>query len=317
MRRLELLVLLTVIALGAWLGNARQQRLALTWSISPNEDGSGGYAVRVDGNQLSGPSGVRELTEIELGQIHQALDKAGAWNFTFAKAGSSPSLYTHAWIRRGHQSVELRWDGLASISHLRLVDALLRTPLGSELHQCIQGARSPLEETETRRRNAVRTWRRLPGCRQEVLLEVVEARRILPLLEYSYPHVKLEAHPTMNGFYPTGPRDSILQIKNDIPNLDRLPFLQGPNSQNSPGGALGSPTAEWSPKNSDGRFRGSAVLREALQESRSVGAAWLVTQTRPFGRHSSRSTPMHPAQISESCQGKPSGEECRRSHQAG
>jgi hypothetical protein len=275
-RRLELFVLLTVIALGAWLGNARQQKLALTWSISPNEDGSRGYAFRVDGNQLSGPRGVRELTDVELEQIHQALDQAGAWNFTFAKAGSSPSLYTHAWIRRGHQSVELRWDGLASTSHLRLVDALLRTPLGPELHQCIQIARSPLEEKETRRRNAVRTWRRLRGCRQEVLLEVIEAERILPLLEYSYPHVKLEAHPTMNGFYPTGPRDRILQIKNDIPNLDRLPFLQGAIPKCSLGGSVESLTAaKWSPKNSTGRFRGSATLRRALQQSRSVGAAWL------------------------------------------
>lgn len=226
MRRWELLVLVTVIALGAWLGNARQHKLDLTWMVSLNPKGTNGSAISLHGNQLSGPEGVRNLTDSELEQISRALDDAKVWDFTFAKAGPSPSLYTHAWIRRGPQSVELHWDGLASTNHMRIVDALLRSPLGPELHRCVQLARAPLEAQETRRRNASNPKRPFPGCRQEVLLEAVEAQRVLPLLEYAYPHVKLENHPTMNGFYPTGPRESILLIKNDIPNLDRLPFLQ-------------------------------------------------------------------------------------------
>jgi len=282
-RRFELLVLFTVIALGAWLGNAREQRLALTWSISNNPDGSSGYALRVAGNQLSGPAGVRTLSDSELDQINQALDDARAWSFTFAKGGPSPALYTHAWLRRGHQSIELRWDGLASTSHMRVVDALLRSPLGPELRQCVQMARAPLEERETARRNATRIKRRLPGCRQEVLLEVDDAQRLLPLLEYSYPQVKLEAHPTMNGFYPTGPRDSILQIKNDVPNLDRIPFLQGSTSATT--SDISEAYSQWRPKNSDGRFQGDPSIMKALQQSRSVTSVW--SETKVAERQSS------------------------------
>lgn len=257
-RRFDLLVLFTVIALGAWLGNAREQRLALTWSISNRADGTGGYAIGVDGNRLSGARGVRTLSGGELKQINHALDDAQAWSFTFAKGGPNPALYTHAWLRRGHHSTEFHCDGLASTRQIRILDALLRSPLGPELRQCVQMARAPLEERETSSRNAVR-------CSQEVLLEGVDAQRLLPLLEYSYPQVKLEAHPTRNGFYSTASRDSVLQIKNDAPNLDRLPFLQGSAS---------AKICQWSPKNSDGRFCGNPALREALRQSRSVTSDW-------------------------------------------
>jgi hypothetical protein len=273
-KSLELLVLFTVIALGAWLCNPRERGLALTWSISANQDGSGGCAVRLEGNRLFGPKGVRTLTDVEVEQIGQALDDGGAWKFKFANAGPRPSLYTHSWIRRGDQSTEMHWEGLALTSHVRLVDALLRSPLGPELHQCIQLARSPMEEQETRRRKAIVVKRRFLECRQEVLLEKVEAQRILPLLEYAYPQVKFETHATMNGFYPTGPRDSVLQIKNDIPVLDRLPFLEGP-IPSSLETALPEKSVSyggWSPRNSHGRFQGSLDLRKALQESRSVRA---------------------------------------------
>ena len=72
--------------------------------------------------------------------------------------------------------------------------------------------------------------------------------KLLPLLEYAYPQVNLEAHPTVNGLFASGPHDVILQLKHDIPRLERVP---------------------WTPKNRDGRFRGRAELSDALQESRS------------------------------------------------
>lgn len=266
-RRLDLWVLIIVIALGSWFASTRRQTLALSWSISRNQDGSDGCAISLNGNQLSGPKGVRTLTEGEIEQIGRVVDDAGVLESKSAKSDLSPSLYTQARIRRHGQSIELHWAGLGSMSQMHVVDALLNSPLGPELHQCILTARSPLEERETRRREAVLTERHIPRCPLEVLLESVEAQRLLPLLEYAYPNVRLQAHPTMNGFYLAGPLNNVLHLKNQIPNLDRRPFLQTPTTSDS---AKVGIRDEWSPKNSHVRFRGSRALREALINSRSV-----------------------------------------------
>jgi hypothetical protein len=227
-RRLELLVLIIVIALGSWLASTRRQTLALSWSISRNQDGSDGCAISLDGNQLSGPKGVRTLTDSEIEQIGRAVDDARVWDSKSVKSDLLPSLHTRARIRRNGHSIELHWVGLASMSQMHVVDALLSSPLGAELHQCILAARSPLEERETLQREAWLTERHIPQCPLEVLLESVEPKRLLPLLAYAYPNMRLQLHPTMNGFYLAGPRNNVVHLKKQISNLDRRPFLQTP-----------------------------------------------------------------------------------------
>lgn len=145
-------------------------------------------------------------------------------------------------------------------SQMRVVDALLRSPLGPELHECILTARSPLEKKETLRREAWLTEHHIPQCPLEVLLESVEAQ-----LEYAYPNVRLRAHPTMNGFYLAGPRNNLVHLKKQIPNLDRRPFLQTASDS-----AKLSLRDAWSPQNSRVRVCGDSAIGKALRGSRSV-----------------------------------------------
>ncbi len=59
--------------------------------------------------------------------------------------------------------------------------------------------------------------------RQEILLEHASAAKVMGFLRGQYRDVDFLPHPTMNGFYVVGGRSDILQIKRDVPNLDRAP----------------------------------------------------------------------------------------------
>lgn len=59
--------------------------------------------------------------------------------------------------------------------------------------------------------------------RQEILLENAQSAKVMSFLESQYKNVKFQAHPTVNGFYATGSKEDVLQIKREIPNLDKVP----------------------------------------------------------------------------------------------
>jgi general secretion pathway protein D/type IV pilus assembly protein PilQ len=61
------------------------------------------------------------------------------------------------------------------------------------------------------------------AVRQEMLLEKAPAAKVMEFLQGQYPNVKFTPHPTMNGFYAMGSKTDILQIKRELPNLDRVP----------------------------------------------------------------------------------------------
>ena len=61
------------------------------------------------------------------------------------------------------------------------------------------------------------------GIRQEILLENAPAAKVIGFLEGQYKNVQFTPHPTMNGFYVYGERKDVLQIKSEIPNLDKVP----------------------------------------------------------------------------------------------
>jgi type II secretory pathway component GspD/PulD (secretin) len=61
------------------------------------------------------------------------------------------------------------------------------------------------------------------AVRQEILLEKAPAAKVMSFLESQYKGVRFTPHPTMNGFYITGSKRDILDIKSNIPNLDRAP----------------------------------------------------------------------------------------------
>lgn len=61
------------------------------------------------------------------------------------------------------------------------------------------------------------------GVRQEILLEKAPAAKVMEFLQGQYKNVQFTAHPTMNGFYVYGLRKDVLQIKAEVPNLDRIP----------------------------------------------------------------------------------------------
>jgi type IV pilus secretin PilQ/predicted competence protein len=61
------------------------------------------------------------------------------------------------------------------------------------------------------------------AIRQEFLLEKAPAAKVIDFLSGQYDRVKFTPHPTMNGFYAIGSKKDILQIKREIPNLDRVP----------------------------------------------------------------------------------------------
>ena len=66
------------------------------------------------------------------------------------------------------------------------------------------------------------------SVRQEVLLEKAPAAKVIGFLQGQYKNVEFIPHPTMNGFYAVGSRADILSIKNDVPNLDRVPDVPPP-----------------------------------------------------------------------------------------
>jgi type II secretory pathway component GspD/PulD (secretin) len=66
------------------------------------------------------------------------------------------------------------------------------------------------------------------SVRQEVLLEKAPAAKVIGFLQGQYKNVEFIPHPTMNGFYAVGSRGDILSIKNDVPNLDRVPDVPPP-----------------------------------------------------------------------------------------
>ncbi len=59
--------------------------------------------------------------------------------------------------------------------------------------------------------------------RQEFLLEKAPSAKVVDFLAGQYDRVKFTPHPTMNGFYAQGSKNDILQIKREVPNLDRVP----------------------------------------------------------------------------------------------
>jgi type II secretory pathway component GspD/PulD (secretin) len=61
------------------------------------------------------------------------------------------------------------------------------------------------------------------AIRQEILLENAPAAKVISFLEGQYKNVQFTPHPTMNGFYVLGSRKDVLQIKSEIPNLDKVP----------------------------------------------------------------------------------------------
>ncbi len=61
------------------------------------------------------------------------------------------------------------------------------------------------------------------AIRQEIVLEKAPAAQVMSSLERHYKGVKFTPHPTTNGFYITGSKRDVLDIKGNIPILDRAP----------------------------------------------------------------------------------------------
>jgi len=121
---------------------------------------------------------------------------------------------THIEVSDGERVSRTSWVGVGR-AQLRVADALFQSA-----PEAVAGLESATASMHFSPPVKVR------GCgRQEILLELVPAEGIIPILQYAYPRVEFTRHPTMNGFYLWGERKDILQIKSEIPSLDRLPFL--------------------------------------------------------------------------------------------
>ena len=59
--------------------------------------------------------------------------------------------------------------------------------------------------------------------RMEYLLEEASSAKVTDFLKDEYPRVRFTPHPTMNGFFATGSKEDLLQIKRELANLDRVP----------------------------------------------------------------------------------------------
>lgn len=66
------------------------------------------------------------------------------------------------------------------------------------------------------------------SVRMEYLLEEAPAPKVLDFLKNEYSRVKFTPHPTMNGFFANGSKEDLLQIKRELPNLDRIPEPPAP-----------------------------------------------------------------------------------------
>lgn len=57
-------------------------------------------------------------------------------------------------------------------------------------------------------------------CRFEILLEHAPVQDLLPELRSAFPDIEFTEHPTMNGFFPLGSKESLLELKRMIYKLD-------------------------------------------------------------------------------------------------
>lgn len=62
----------------------------------------------------------------------------------------------------------------------------------------------------------------ISSSRQEILLEYMPAQRAVEVLEYRFPNLKFILHPTMNGFFLSGTKRDILDLKSAVGPLDEL-----------------------------------------------------------------------------------------------
>lgn len=221
----ELLLILAIIAIGGWALRANSRRLQLMFLISRFSDGSHCYYLKMEGAKVETHGGSqRQLSAQQMEGVARALEVGRAWSAENADyTGSGDALlYSQIVLENGSRSRRVSWKGCGP-REFRLVDRLLASPVGPELREAISSAAGSLRASlpsppEPRRRKL--------GCgRQEILLERAEASRVVPLLEFRYPEVDFIIHPTMNGFYAMGSPKNVLALKNDVPGLDQLTFL--------------------------------------------------------------------------------------------
>lgn len=226
MRRFgELILVLAIIAIGGWALHAKSSKLQLMFLISRYADGSHCYFVKVDGAKVeTHGSSPRPLSTDQLEEVALALEAGHAWSASsadYTRSGDAV-LYTQIFLQQGSSSRRVSWRGFGP-REFRLVDRLLASPVGPELREAIRSAAGSLRANLP---SPPESPRRRIGCvRQEHLLERAAASRVVPLLEYRYPEVLFIMHPTMNGFYAVGSSRSVLALKNDVPGLDQLSFL--------------------------------------------------------------------------------------------
>lgn len=67
------------------------------------------------------------------------------------------------------------------------------------------------------------SWSIPDAVRQEILLERAPMAPVIEFLQGQYKNVQFTPHPTRNGFYVYGARKDVLQIRSEVPNLDRTP----------------------------------------------------------------------------------------------
>ncbi len=61
------------------------------------------------------------------------------------------------------------------------------------------------------------------AVRAEFLLDEVSAAKVVDFLKIEYINVQFEPHPVLNGFYATGSRKDLKDIRQEVETLDRLP----------------------------------------------------------------------------------------------
>lgn len=59
--------------------------------------------------------------------------------------------------------------------------------------------------------------------REEFLLKVAPAAKVMEFLVSEYPKVRFQPHDSLNGFYATGSSEDLTKLRGEMPNLDRVP----------------------------------------------------------------------------------------------
>ena len=229
---LWLLAIILLLSIGMRL-TFDSQKIWLRWEISSKSDMSGAFWLELNNNSVvTRNSTARPISKADQAELLHNLEEAEIWNLQDCNCGQrdgrkrdfeSKTLFTRLEVCIDGKVSRTFWRGVSK-AQLRVVDAIFQSPLDTEARQLLAKITPMPFSGET--------------SQLSVPLFKVPPQRILPIIQYQFPGVKLAIPRSHRVFYMTGTFEEQIAInsemhyeytsrsRTDINNLDSWPFLR-------------------------------------------------------------------------------------------